>query len=94
MHMLCCGYVVNVLLFSINLHMHSCNHRFAMPNKCCVPDCSSNYLTDHRQYKIVFKFSKEADLKAKWTASIPIHSVVCAAHFNDRHIIKSHLVKG
>lgn len=41
----------------------------AMPNKCCVPACSSNYRTGEKVQ--VFSFPKDEVLRTKWLRAIP-----------------------
>lgn len=40
-----------------------------MPNKCCVPACSSNYKTGKKVQ--VFSFPKDEVLRKKWLSAIP-----------------------
>ncbi|CAN7946592.1 unnamed protein product, partial [Ixodes hexagonus] len=58
-----------------------------MPNKCCVPACSSNYKTGKTVQ--VFSFPKDEVLFKKWLRAIPrkdfaptANNKVCALHFD------------
>ncbi|CAN7944236.1 unnamed protein product [Ixodes pacificus] len=58
-----------------------------MPNKCCVPRCTSNYKTGNQEQ--VFSFPKDDDTLKKWIRAIPrkdfvptSYTKVCAVHFD------------
>jgi hypothetical protein len=67
-----------------------------MPEKCCVPECRSNYLSEKKDYVSMFKFPslKRAELRDKWLRNIPRKdftpsslSAVCIKHFRQEDVI-------
>ena len=68
-----------------------------MPDKCCVPECRSNYKGE--VYTTVFQFPSQIqnpELREKWIRSIPRsqwvpskRSVVCIKHFHVDDVISS-----
>lgn len=72
-----------------------------MPDKCCVPGCSSNYASDKtNNYIQVFRFPKDPELKKQWIKNIPRDewqpskwSVVCIKHFNETMVSKTERYK-
>jgi hypothetical protein len=70
-----------------------------MPNKCCVPNCSSNYartiLGTSSAYVTMFYFPKDDETKQKWLKSIrresfipTKHSSICVKHFPESCIVR------
>nr|CAH7742419.1 unnamed protein product [Callosobruchus chinensis] len=64
-----------------------------MFNKCCVPSCTGNYLSNGSKVHI-FKFPKDQDFREKWLQAIhrenfqiSEHSVVCHLHFVETDIL-------
>lgn len=71
-----------------------CRLILVMPDRCCVPKCSSNY-DKQKTYVSVFKFPKNVAEKELWCKKIPRknwspsdRSVVCAKHFRDCDIVR------
>lgn len=66
-----------------------------MPDKCCMPNCSSNYDNTKNAYVSVFAFPKDDETRQKWIkcvhreSFVPTkHSVVCIKHFSESSVIK------
>lgn len=62
-HFLCVVFAVN---FTAGILLHEASD---MPNKCCVPACSSNYKTGKKVQ--VFSFPKDEVQRKKWLSAIP-----------------------
>lgn len=65
-----------------------------MPDKCCVPNCTSNY-PSKGGYVPVFRFPNEEKLRQAWIRKIPRNhwqpskwAVVCIHHFHEQDVIK------
>ena len=59
-----------------------------MPDRCCIPNCSSN--SDGTPYVRAFHFPQNEELYQKWVKIIPrkdwqptSNSVVCIKHFQE-----------
>ena len=59
-----------------------------MPNKCCVPHCSSNYRQNKENYVSLYRFPKEEFVFKAWKHIIPranlkiiTNTVVCRKHW-------------
>ena len=73
-----------------------------MVNKCCVPNCKSNYDSNSEKgYVTCFKFSTDKTLQEKWLRKIPReglsvskYKVVCIKHFQECDIIKFDILPG
>jgi len=71
-------------------------------NKCCVPQCRSNYDIKAGERSIsAFTFPTEKHSRATWLRKIPRenlkvtkHTVVCIKHFHDSDIIRNDLLPG
>lgn len=75
-----------------------------MPSRCVVPGCKSNYDTSLKDetgtrlttnYKSIFHFPKNEELRKKWISAIPRknwsptqHSKVCSMHFLETDIMR------
>lgn len=65
-----------------------------MPNKCCVPDCKSNYGSQVKTegWITLFSFPKNQFLKDNWLRAIPgklkSSNYVCIKHFDENYIRK------
>ncbi|XP_065298429.1 uncharacterized protein [Dermacentor albipictus] len=64
-----------------------------MPNKCCVPNCRSNYKSGQKNH--VFKFPQHEEAQSAWIRAIPRadfnvspHSRVCELHFIEADIVR------
>lgn len=65
-----------------------------MPNKCCVPNCHSNYTSNIKQegYIPVFVIPKDEERRTLWLSKMPNpmltvtpNTVVCVKHFEERY---------
>lgn len=71
-----------------------------MPNKCCIPNCKTNYASCYVNYTPVFRFPHDENLKKQWIQNIPRKdwepskwAVVCAKHFAKDMILSEEIVK-
>lgn len=71
-----------------------------MVNKCCVPNCKSNYDSNDEGHITCFKFPTDQSLKEKWLAKIPRagltvtkYTVVCIKHFRECDLIRQDICK-
>ena len=73
-----------------------------MVNKCCVPNCTSNYDSKKEAGLVTcFTFPSKEELKKKWIQKIPCenliiskHTVVCVKHFKEEDIIRNDILLG
>ena len=71
-----------------------------MVNKCCVPNCTSNYDSKKEAGLVIcFIFPSKEELKKKWIRKIPRgnliiskHTVVCVKHFKEEDIIRNEIL--
>lgn len=72
-----------------------------MPEKCCVPGCSSNYKSKKEEgYISVFRFPTEETNRKRWIRNIPRRdwtptnrSVVCIKHFEESDVSRVEIYK-
>ena len=73
-----------------------------MVNKCCVPNCTSNYDSKKEAgFVTCFTFPSKEELKKRWKKKISCenliiskHTVVCVKHFKEEDIIRNDIQPG